>query len=77
MIRLLRGIRYHGMAQILSKEPEFSLHNMTSSFDDPAQISSPQYEDLVAWIVGTRDMAKGFQKANELLVFCLMEVSLD
>ncbi len=73
VIRLLRGIPYHRMGQILSTEPEFSLQYMTSSFDDPAQKSSPEHGDFVAWNVGTQDVARGTRKANELLVFCLVE----
>ena len=58
---------------ILGREPEFGLQYMTSSFDDSAQISSPEHEEFVASNAGTQDMARGIRKANELLVFCLMD----
>ena len=60
MVRRLRGIPYRGM------EPESSLQYMTSSIDGLVQISSPEQEELVAWDVGTQDMAREICKANEL-----------
>ena len=47
-------------------EPESSLQYVTSSFDDPVQISSPEQEELVAWDVGTQDIASEICKTNKL-----------
>ena len=47
---------------ILGRESEFGLQYMTSLFDDPAQISSLEHEEFVAWNAGTQDMARNPKK---------------